>query len=130
MNDIVDIAWRIGIIIVCFTVCIGCMKLVRKLEKKFPEKMPWFFTWPVLGVMYVFGLVGLYTLVGALFGIWKFVNPFPAIHNWLGLPELGYQRPIVTVAVLLLLHLLFLRLKIYEGIHDHVFPLIRKIGGE
>jgi len=104
-----DIAGRIGIIIVCFAVTSGCLKLVDKWSEP-----PRLFVWLVPGVLYIFGLVGLLTLVSTLFVIWNFVNPFEPIHSWLGLPEVGYQRPVVSFVVLLLLHLLLMRVEIYR----------------
>ena len=104
-----DIAGRIGIIIVCFAVTSGCLKLVDKWSEP-----PRLFVWLVPGVLYIFGLVGLLTLVSTLCVIWNFVNPFEPIHSWLGLPEVGYQRPVVSVVVLLLLHLLLMRVEIYR----------------
>lgn len=113
MNDITNPifwAWRIGGIIVCFTVANGCLRLGDKWSE-----MPRWFEWLLYGVLYVFGFVGLMLLVvGTIFPLWKYVNPFGAIHNWLGLPEFGYQKPVVNVVVLLLLHLLLMRIEIYR----------------
>ena len=118
-------AWSSRVIIVCVIV----LEAFRRLAKKFPVIGNTQSGWKAVMSLCV-GLVWApFAWIGTLVlsvNIWASGSMFfRTINNWLGLPEIGFQRLIVNVVVVYLLHQLFTKLKIYE----RILPPLERLRG-